>query len=222
METAESERIREEKETERLEFFSDAVFAVAITLLVLEIKVPQHVEGSLLAALGHEWPMYIAYVTSFATILIMWVNHHNLFRQIVRSDHTFLLLNGRLMFGVTLIPFPTALIAEYIRQPQARTAAVVYAGAFLMIAIFFTVLWLYAAHDNRLLARDADRAFVANITRQFRIGPILYVVAVALAFINAIACFVYLTLLAVYFALPKGIASLLHPSGRRASRGEDG
>ncbi len=217
----ETERVGEEKETGRLEAFSDGVIAVAITLLVLDIKVPHAAdvgEGSLLHVLGHQWPVYLAYLTSFATILVMWLNHHNLFKQIKRADHTLLLLNGLLLLGVTLVPFPTALMAEYIREPQARTAAVVYAGSFVLIALFFNAMWNYAAHNGRLLAHDADPQFVADTKRQFRIGPILYVIAVGLALINAVVCFGYILLLAVYWALPTTVTRLLHPSWWRTAR----
>jgi len=111
--TEEKEHVVAENETGRLEAFSDGVIAVAITLLVLDIKVPHATDlggGTLLRALSHQWPVYLAYLTSFATILVMWLNHHNLFKQIKRVDHTLLLLNGLLLLGVTLVPFPTALI----------------------------------------------------------------------------------------------------------------
>jgi len=219
--TDETERLGEERETGRLEAFSDGVIAVAITLLVLDIKVPHATDlggGTLLRALSHQWPVYLAYLTSFATILVMWLNHHNLFKQIKRVDHTLLLLNGLLLLGVTLVPFPTALMAEYIREPQARTAAVVYAGSFVLIALFFNMMWRYAAHDGRLLAHDADRQFIADTNRQFRIGPILYVIAVGLALISAVVCFTYVLLLAIYWALPTAVTRFLHPSWRRTAR----
>jgi len=219
--TDETEHLGEERETGRLEAFSDGVIAVAITLLVLDIKVPRASDlggASLLYVLAHQWPVYLAYLTSFATILVMWLNHHNLFKQITRADHTLLLLNGLLLLAITLVPFPTALMAEYIREPQARTAAVVYAGSFVLIALFFNALWRYAAHDGRLLAPTADRQFVADINRQFRIGPILYVIAVGLALISAVVCFIYVLLLAIYWALPTAVTRFLHPSWRRTAR----
>lgn len=196
-----------EKETGRLEAFSDGVFAIAVTLLVLELRAPLpgdlHAEESLLDALWHEWPAYLAFATSFATILIVWVNHHNLFQLIHRSDHTFLLLNGLLLLAVTLIPFPTHVVAEYIREPGARTAAVFYAGTFLAMAVAFNRLWAYAQRDGRLLARDADPRLVGTINRQFRIGPLTYLVAVAVAVINAPAGFALVIALAIYWALPE-------------------
>ncbi|MGI8690167.1 MAG: TMEM175 family protein [Thermomicrobiales bacterium] len=206
MRTEETERVGEEKETGRLEAFSDGVFAIAVTLLVLELKVPLPgtLQGdSLLRTLLHAWPAYLAFVTSFATILIMWINHHNLFRLIVHTDHTFLLLNGFLLLTVTFIPFPTNIIAEYIREPEARTASVFYAGTFLLMAIAFNLVWRYAAHDRRLLARNVDMRLVGIINKQFQIGPLPYVLCVVAAIINAIAGFALVIVLAIYWALPE-------------------
>jgi uncharacterized membrane protein len=205
--TEEIEHVEEEKQTGRLEAFSDGVFAIAVTLLVLELRAPLpgtlHDGESLFRALLHEWPSYLAFVTSFATILIVWINHHNLFRLIVRVDHTFLLLNGFLLFTVTLIPFPTNIVAEYIREPGARTASVSYAGVFLLLAVAFNRLWRYAAHDGRLLARDADMRLVRIINKQFQLGPVTYLICVVGAVINAVAGFALVIALAVYWALPE-------------------
>lgn len=197
------------RETGRLEAFSDGVFAIAVTLLILELRSPLptelHAGERLLDALWHEWPAYLAFATSFATILIVWVNHHNLFALIRRVDHPFLLLNGLLLAVVTVIPFPTHLLAEYIREPDARTAALVYAATFLAMALAFNRLWWYAQRDGRLLARDADPALVRAITQQFRLGPLTYAVGVAVAAIQPGLGFAWMIALAVYWALPEGL-----------------
>ncbi len=206
MRTEERVQRGDEKETGRLEAFSDGVFAIAMTLLVLELRAPPPgtlQSDSLLRALLHAWPSYLAFVTSFATVLIVWINHHNLFRMIRRTDHTLLLLNGFLLIVVTFIPFPTNVLAEYIREPDARTAAIFYSGTFLAMAIAFNLLWRYAAHDRRLLARDADERLIRIINKQFQIGPLTYVVCVVGAVINAVAGFALVTALAVYWALPE-------------------
>jgi uncharacterized membrane protein len=195
-----------EKETGRLEAFSDGVFAIAVTLLVLELRapLPGTLQGDgLLRALLHAWPSYLAFVTSFVTVLIMWINHHNLFRMIHRTDHNLLLLNGFLLLVVTFIPFPTNVLAEYIREPDARTAAIFYSGTFLVMAVAFNLLWRYASHGRRLLARDADERTIRIINKQFRIGPLSYVVCVVAAAINAVAGFVLVMALALYWALPE-------------------
>ena len=195
-----------EKETGRIEAFSDGVFAVAITLLALDIHVPALdtlPPGDLSAALLAQWPTLLAYVVSFLTILVMWMNHSRLFEQITRKDQGLLIYNGLLLMMVTLIPFPTALVAEYIRTPYASTAAEVYCGLNLLMALAFNRLWSYASQDGRLLALDHDRHRVRHITQKYRFGPALYVVAFALAFVNVTACVVVVGALAVFFALPE-------------------
>ncbi len=194
----------EEKETGRIEAFSDAVFAIAITLLVLEIKVPSHevVESSGLAsALLALYPSYLAFILSFATILVTWVNHHRLFNVIRRSDHTFLYWNGFLLLFITFVPFPTALLAEYLLHPDASVAAGVYAGTFLVIAIAFSGLWKHASMSGRLLGQNAQREEVEGITKQFRFGIPSYTVALALSFVSAWLSLALCIVLAIFFAL---------------------
>jgi len=192
-----------EKETGRVEAFSDGVFGIAMTLLVLDIKVPPPGNGTLAEALLKQWPAYFSYVTSFLTVLIMWMNHHKLFRHIHRINHPFLVLNGLLLMGVTLVPFPTALLAAYIGHTGDRTAAAVYSGWFIVIAIFFNLVWRYASSRGRLLARNYDPAAVDAIARQYRFGPLFYVAAFALAFVNVAASVGLCFALAVYFAVPE-------------------
>src|SRR5258708_6918603 len=144
-------RERREKETGRLEAFSDGVFAIAITLLALELKVP-HLEsgdghltaGALAAGLASQWPGYFAFLTSFFTVLVMWVHHHAIFRLVLRSDVTLLFANGSLLMLVRGVPPPPAVVAEYLRTPAAPAACTFYAGFFVLIAIAFSIL-LWAA-----------------------------------------------------------------------------
>jgi uncharacterized membrane protein len=160
MNASESQAVDENKETGRVEAFSDGVFAIAITLLVLNIQVPHDLPAgkSLANALIDQWPTYLAFVTSFATIGIMWINHHRLFAHIRRSDNPLLVLNGLLLIGITLVPFPTALLAAYIGHPDEQVAALVYGGTLVVIAICFNLLWLYASRGKRLLDRKTRRA----------------------------------------------------------------
>jgi uncharacterized membrane protein len=144
----------------------------------------------------------VALVISFLTILIMWINHHTLFRHIARTDHAFLTLNGLLLLGVTVVPFPTALLAEYVRSGDASVAAAFYAGLFTLIALVFNLLWRYAAQKRRLLAEDADAQAVADITRSYRFGPLVYFIAFLLAFVSVPASVTLCMLLALFFALP--------------------
>ena len=192
------------KETARIEAFSDGVFAIAITLLVLDLKVPRGMaEGrDLLAALVGQWPAYLAFVTSFATIGIMWINHHRMFTLIGRTDDGLLVLNGLLLLGVTFVPFPTGVMAEYIPRAAGRVAAAVYSGTYVVIAVFFNLLWWYAAHYKRLLMSAADRAVVQAITRGYSIGPLCYALALGLAFVSVAASLVLNLALAIFWALP--------------------
>ncbi|MEZ4670276.1 MAG: TMEM175 family protein [Anaerolineae bacterium] len=130
-------------ETNRLEAFSDGVFAIAITLLVLEIRLP-HVEategGHLASDLLALWPTYLAYIISFITIGIMWINHHAVFKMIHRTDRTLIFLNALLLMVITFLNFPTVVLSEYLQSPDGNVAAVFYSGTLFIIAILYNVL----------------------------------------------------------------------------------
>ena len=190
--------------TARLETFSDGVIAIAITLLVLELKVPHVAEGQSLAnALANQWPSYAAYVVSFLTIGIMWVNHHHMFTMIERTDHTFLMLNVIWLMTIAIVPWPTALVADQLREADGRMiAALVYGGMMVAIAIMFNVVWHYAARDNRLLDPKADRQAVERINRSYALGPASYLVAALLAFIEPLASLIAYAAMALFWSLP--------------------
>jgi uncharacterized membrane protein len=194
-----------DRETGRVEAFSDGVFAIAITLLVLDLKVPPREvnEGQRLgAALLAHWPSYLAYLTSFATILIMWVNHHRIFTLVGRIDDRLLFYNGLLLLGVSVAPFPTSLVSEYLGHDGERLAAVIFNGTYVYLAICFNLLWHTCATRQRLLHNDADAAAVRAITKAFRLGPVGYVLALVLAFVNVTASVGLNLALALYYALP--------------------
>lgn len=196
-------------ETSRLEAFSDGVFAVAITLLALDLSVPRvallHPGHDLAAALVAQWPAYLAYGLSFLTILIIWANHHTIFRFIKSADHPFLLLNGLLLMIVTAIPFATSLLADYLLEPDRKTAQVVYSGVSLVMALTYNRMWAYASHRGRLLDPHADQGMVRAISHQFSFGPPLYVIAFALAFVSAELSLALCIALAIFFALPSTV-----------------
>lgn len=198
------DRIRTSTETIRIEAFSDGVFAIAITLLILEIRPPAEVARTqgLTHALLMLWPSYFAFATSFFTIGIMWLNHHRLFTMIGCTDHTLMLLNLLLLLGVTFLPFPTTVLAGFLGTEAERTAAIFYSGTFVYIAVVFNLLWRYAATNGRLIADDADRAVVASQTRQYLFGPVFYSAALGLAFFSAKGSVALNLLLALFFALP--------------------
>jgi uncharacterized membrane protein len=194
----------DDKETGRLEAFSDGVFAVAITLLVLNIKILDtgQDDAHFWMALGGEWPMLAAYVTSFATIGIMWLNHHRLFVYIKRTNTVLLLLNLLLLLIIVFIPVPTAILAEYLARPDVHAAAVLYSTTFFLMACCFTILWRYASYHNRLLGKNVDSHSVAAISRQYLFGPLLYFMIFGVAWINTLACIILSFMLALFFALP--------------------
>ena len=201
-----------DKETARLEAFSDGVIAIIIILLVFSIGVPSQetvAQVGLARALLEQWPMYLAFSASFFFILVMWINHHRLFLAIRRTDNNLLLLNGLLLFGISLVPFPTALVAQYLQHEQQWVAVMVYNGWFLIIAVFFNLLWRYASYRNRLFSPHTDPALVAFISRQYAFGPPLYLIAVALAFANPALSLLANIGLAVFFALPNRAVSRL-------------
>ena len=170
-----------EKETGHLEAFSEGVFAIAITLLALELKVPHFETGGnmtagLLAGLVHEWPSYFAFITSFFTVLIMWVHHHAIFRLVKGADVTLLFANGFLLMLVTVVPFPTAVVAEYLRTPAAPAACTFYAGFFVLIGIAFMVL-LWAAFRPSVVDPHASPRRMEGLRKSYRLGPPLYLAA---------------------------------------------
>jgi uncharacterized membrane protein len=199
-----------EKETARIEAFSDGVFAIAITLLILEIKVPNAASGDLSMQLIRQWPSYFAFVFSFAFIGIMWINHHRLFSHIKRSNNVLLFLNLLLLLGVTAVPFPTAVLAQHLGQSDQRAAAILYHGTYFAIAIFFNILWRYAS--RHLLGKEADAPTTDKISTQYALGPLLYLVCIALTWVNVPASLLLNVALAVFFALPP------HRAVRTASR----
>lgn len=209
--------VENDKETTRLEAFSDGVFAIAITLMAFNIRVPAPEslgESGLMGALAARWPVYLAFVAGFLFILVMWINHHRLFTVIRRTDNTLMILNGLLMLGVTIVPFTTELVATYLQHTEQTTAMLVYNGWFLIVSVFFNLLWQYAAHDNRLFTAKTDRHLAAHITRQYAFGPFLYLAALLLTFINPLLGFAVNIGLAVFFAMPnKAVQQLIDSEG---------
>jgi uncharacterized membrane protein len=192
-------------ETARIEAFSDGVFAIAVTLLILEVKVPAAGSGQLGKQLLQQWPSYVAFVLSFAFIGIMWINHHRLFNHIRRADDGLLIWNLLLLLGVTAVPFPTAVLATHLQTADARIAAIVYNGTYLVIAIFFNLLWRYAL-THHLLGHEVDKASADKISKQYAGGPFLYVACIALAWFSVTASLVLNLCLAIFFALPPAVA----------------
>src|SRR5262245_18937797 len=188
-------------ETARLEAFSDGVFAIAITLLVLELHVPEAEPGTLWSALWDEWPQFAAYFTSFLIIGIMWVNHHSMFRQIVRVDRKLIFLNLFLLLWMAMLPFPTEMVAAYLDEggTNAKVAAAVYSANLTLAAIAFSLLWAHAVRGQLIERRMSPREQWWSIWR-FSIGTLLYAATIALSFVSAPLTLAIQFLLAAYYA----------------------
>ncbi len=194
----------EAKDTARIEAFSDGVFAIAITLLVLDLKVPAPAaveKAGLLRALvdPEHLSSYLAFFMSFAVILVMWVNHHRIFTVVKGTDDAFMYWNGLLLMFVTVVPFPTSLLAAHLTLPDAPIAAAAYAGMGFVIALAFTGLWRHATRNRRLLVSGREDE-VDELTKQYRYGPVAYLVAFGLSFVSAWASVGICLALAVFFA----------------------
>jgi TMEM175 potassium channel family protein len=187
----------------RVEAFSDGVFAIAITLLVLELAVPKlRASESLWSALGEQWPSYAAYVVSFLVIGIIWANHHTVFTLIVTVDRMLLFLNLLMLLVVAALPWPTALLAEYLDAggPNSHIAAAVYSGFMVAHALTFSVFWWYATRTGHLFHPHVDRAGARATRARFALGTLAYPVTVGLAFVSAPLTLAAHGVLAVYYA----------------------
>ena len=191
---------------ERLEAFSDGVFAIAITLLVLEIRVPSGDQltdpDELIKALGALWPSYVAYLISFVTIGIMWANHHNLFRLVARVSHGLILANLLLLLTVGFVPFPTALLAATLETPSAQIGVLVYAATFIAVAIAFNVLWYEIRTRPGVIRPEVEAWSIAAISRSYRLGPPGYLVAFIGALISPMLGMAVLVVLTLLYLLP--------------------
>jgi TMEM175 potassium channel family protein len=187
-------------DSDRLEAFSDGVFAVAITLLALDLAVPEPGRVKLVRQLTDHWPSFAAYVVSFLTIGIIWVNHHTLFKNIARIDRPLLFLNLLLLFFVITIPFATSTIAGYLKEatPDASVAAAIYEGVFLCMGVSFGVLFWWTIKHEHLKEALPPGAVWAAIVR-FGIGNVGYLAAVGVAFVSPSGALLISGLLAVYY-----------------------
>ena len=207
-------------DTGRLEAFSDGVFAVARTLLALDLAIggpgPHHL--TLAAKLADHWPAFAAYPVSFATIGIIWVNHHMLFKNISEIDRTLLFVNLLLLFFVVSIPFATSTIATYLRagSGSASLAAAIYQGVFEGMSISFTVLfWLAIRREHLKIALTPEQARRAAF--RFGIGNLFYIAAIGIAFLSPLASLVLSGLVAVYYIFeqtPARSEPVANPAGR--------
>ncbi|RMI34926.1 TMEM175 family protein [Nocardia stercoris] len=185
----------------RTEGFSDGVFAVAITLLVLNLHAP---EGDLKAGLQHMWPAYLAYVVSFLNIGIMWLNHHAMFRHVVRVDRKLQLLNLVLLMAVVVVPFPTDLVGQQLAHNlhggDTKTVALVYGLVMIAMALGFTSVWWYVVLRPGVLDERLDKAQLRQANLRFQVGGVGYLIGTALAPWQPLAALILFGLLSLYYA----------------------
>jgi uncharacterized membrane protein len=200
----------------RLEAFSDGVFAVAITLLVIGLAVPQPGREPLGEQLASHWPSFGAYVVSFLTIGIIWVNHHAMFRNFAAVDRVVLFLNLLLLFFIVTIPFATATFAAYLRQrgADASLAAAIYEGVFLGMSIAFGVLLWWAIRREHLKVKLTGAAARSAMIR-FGGGNLAYAAAIGIAYLSPLAALVVSGLLALYYVFEQT------PTAGAAAAGEE-
>jgi uncharacterized membrane protein len=191
----------------RLEAFSDGIFAFAATLLILNLAVSGH---PLAQQLLDIWPSYVAYALSFITIGIIWTNHHTVMHQLAHVDRFFLMVNVIFLMFIAFIPFPTRLLALNLQTEGAEAAAIAYGITLTATAVLFNVLWRYAATARRLLRDDADQRSVDGIGRSYLVGPLMYLAATLVALVSPIASAGAYLAIGVFYVLESSIF------GRRA------
>jgi uncharacterized membrane protein len=188
----------------RLETFADGVFAIAITLLVLEIRIPDPGEN-VSRALVDLWPSFLAYVTSFLTIGTIWTDHHRLFTVIRGTTHGFLFVNILLLMPIAFLPYPTAVVARqwFEGKDQVVPAMLLYGGTMALVAIMFRVMWLYASSRGLLVAEAASsRAVRRRGELIYRLAPLIYLLRAAASVIDPILSLIVFLGLAVYWLSP--------------------
>ncbi|OLP20217.1 DUF1211 domain-containing membrane protein [Leptolyngbya sp. 'hensonii'] len=175
--------------TDRIEAFSDGVFAIAITLLILEIRLP-HSEAShesLAASLWALWPSYFAYIFSFVMIGIYWVNHHYIFKIYRKTDHGFNLLNVFFLMCISFLPFPTAVLGSHLLDvDEQRTVVAFYVFGLFLPAFSWFLTWIYACFNYRLIDLRLSPKFVRYLTRKYGLSTVIYTFALILALIQPV------------------------------------
>ncbi|WP_415327831.1 TMEM175 family protein [Chryseobacterium sp. MMS23-Vi53] len=197
-----------EKETGRMEGFSDGVFAIAITLLVLDLHVPDEnsiKKGSdLIIFLKNQWPAFLAFVLSFFSIFIMWVNHHKIFKQIYRRNSAITFANGLILFLVSAVSYPTALLARYFDGEASSIVVAIYTGIFVLINISYNLLWYLASKNKELLRPGITNIAIKKIHNNYLYGLPIYLTALILSFWIPTISLIIILGLWIYWAVSSG------------------
>lgn len=188
--------------TDRLEYFSDAVLAIAATLLATELPKPE-TETGLMQEIMKQWPAYAAFVASFLFICIAWSNHHNMFIYIKQTDQYLLILNILFLMFVTLQSFTTGLLARHVGKPEERTAALIYHAVLVLMTLFYNCTWWYAIKKNDLLEEQTDTRLIRLLTKEYAVAPVLHLAALIICIWNVPFSIIPVLLIYIYFALPR-------------------
>jgi uncharacterized membrane protein len=197
------------KKSSRIEAFSDGVFAIAITLLVLELigTLHPHSDAPLLNTFINHWQSFLAFLIGFITILICWINHHNALEYIRKIDTTFMWINGFLLFIVTLTPFPTAILADYLDK-EGGTALAVFGLNYLMISIAAYGICSYAYNHHFIVARH--REFYYAYKLMYRYAIIYNLIVLSISLVSITIPIILYAILFTFFAAPKAFASRIY------------
>jgi uncharacterized membrane protein len=194
-----------ELSTHRVEALGDGVFAIAMTLLILEIRLPNLHEptpGELARSLLALWPKFLCYAISFITLGVYWVAHHLHFVTIRRADRTLLWINILFFLTIGLVPFSTALIGEYLNQ---QIPVILYGVNMIVIGLVLYLHWIYATKEHRLVSPDVSPQLVSTVKHVILMGPLVYVIAIGLSFCSTMTSLVLYLLVNLLYIIPGGI-----------------
>lgn len=194
--------IQQQKETIRIETFSDGVFCIAVTLLSLEIGVEfkkDITNGELIKELLGKWPIYLAYVISFINVLLAWIGHHGLFRKLHNTDNFVMASNGLLLLLVALVPFPTKTLGEFLLTGAFKTAVIFYTGYFVLISLAFRLLWYAASRKRNLLLSSVSEQEIKSFTSNENIGLVCNTIILLVAFISPLLALVLSFVMWIYW-----------------------
>lgn len=211
--------------TGRITAFSDGVFSIAITLLVLNLQIPKGITSltDLLLRLQALWPNLMSYILSFVIIGIYWVAHHNMFHYFKRSNRVFLWINILLLMCVAFIPFPAGLLGQFSFVSQsslAKVAEIIYACNLILTNLMLSLLWWYATSHHRLVDQDIDPHFVNIVNRRNLTAPVVYAASIGLSFLNVYLSLIVFFLFPLYYIIPSHVDLHLTPTSRSQEASE--
>ena len=194
----------ENESTARIEAFSDGIFGVAITLLAIDLKAPilesisdKHLVESIL----ERWPEYLAVLSSFASVLLMWMSHHEVFKKVAKVDASLMLANGFLLLLIIGVPYPTSIMARYIMTSAGCYAGAFFAGYCVFVNLAFRILWQVVSHNRRLLKRNVPERTIATFTRTMSVGIPAYLVIFLVAFISPLGSVLLCNMMWIYWSV---------------------